>query len=448
MRVDFGLSSYERGQGDMPELPVVNLYAEEAPTEQAGIVLQSRPGLSDRAANMGGGPVDCLFKRDLILDGALFGVSNSTLYEGAAALGAVDGAGPFSIAGYEGDLFVAGGAGLWNYNGTSVTEISFPDSQNVLKVVVGASRVLCITEASGAFYWSDSLETNIDALDFATAENQPDRLLDILFHNDAAILFGAETVEPWPNTSDSDLPFQPLEQGIVQKGVRATGCASLIGNTFAWVTNDNQIWLADGSVISNPGLEAKIAASATCRLFSFILGGNEFLALRIDGETHAWPLRTRLWNELQSYGQSNFIPQCFAGGVFGSAIDGRTLEWADTHLDLGGVLERRFRAGFWATAATLVGNLILRCNVGQTTYLSGDYVNPAVEMRISLDHGQTWGSWRSQTLGIQGDYTRSVLWRMVGQVRRWKAFLAEFRVTAPIDWRISDVLVNEPYGGR
>jgi len=57
MRLQFGLTAQERARGDLPELPVINMFAEEAPTEETGIVLQSRPGLLDRVEDMGAGPV-------------------------------------------------------------------------------------------------------------------------------------------------------------------------------------------------------------------------------------------------------------------------------------------------------------------------------------------------------------------------------------------------------
>jgi hypothetical protein len=452
--LQFGLSSYERGRGDMPELPVINLFAEEAPTESGGVVLQSRPGLEDRSADMGSGPTDCLFQRDLVLDSALFGVAfdngiDASLYEGATRIGTLDGPGPFSMAGYETVLFAAGGARLWTYDGTTLASVSFPDSADVLKVIVGASRAICLRADTGKFYWSDSLESDIEALDFATAENQPDRTLDCLFLDDFLILFGKETIEFWSNTSVDALPFQPLEGRVIEKGIRATGCAAVIGPTFAWVTNEHQVCLGDETtIISKPGLEEKIEASAECRLFTFPLGGIEFLALRIDDETHVWSQRSQLWSEFQSYGEDNWLAHCFAGGAFGSAIDGRTAEWSSGHEDFGGVLERRFRAGFWGVASVFVANLLLRCNVGQTPYLSGDYTTPSVEMRVSWDNGRTWGNWRSASLGEQGGYGVTPVWRALGMMRRWKAFLAEFRVTAPVDWRVSAALLNEPYGGR
>lgn len=447
--IQFGLSSYQRARGDLPELPVINLFAEEAPTEETGVVLQSRPGLDDRGADMGAGPVRQLFQRDLVLDTALFGVSGSTFYSGATSIGSIDGAGPVSIAGYQTNVFVAAGAGLWGYDGTTFAEIALPDNFDAVKVIVAASRIIVIRKDTGKFYWSDSLEDDIESLDFATAESQPDRGLDVLFIDDTLVLFGAETVEFWPNTAGADLPFQPLEGRVIEKGIKATGCAVGIGSTFAWVTNGNQVCLGDeNTIISNPGLEERIEASSACGLWTFTLGGIEFIALRIDGETHVWSIRSRLWSEFASYGADNWIPQCFAGGVFGSSLDGKTLAWSTGHTDLGGVLERRFRAGMPINAGGFtIGNVQVRCNVGQTPYLTGDYVDPKAEMRLSRDAGQTFGTWRAAMLGAQGNYRRRVQWRACGMASQ-PAFLAEFRVTDPIDWRVSDALVNEPYGGR
>jgi len=100
MRLAFGTSSNERTRGDMPELPVVNMFAEAATTEETGVVLQSRPGLVDRVVDMGAGPVQALFKGDGVLDSALYGVSGGSLYREGVLIGLVDGSGPFSMAGF------------------------------------------------------------------------------------------------------------------------------------------------------------------------------------------------------------------------------------------------------------------------------------------------------------------------------------------------------------
>lgn len=447
MKIQFGLSSYKRGRGGLPELPVINMFAEEAPTEEGQVALQSRPGLSDRSASMGAGPVRQLFQRDLVLSSALFGVAGQTLYRDTTALGSIDGTGHTSMAGYETDLFVTRGKGLWRWNGTALTQVAFPDSADVTACTIGGSRLVAIRKDTGKFYWSTALGTTIGALDFATAENAPDRALDLLFIDDILLVFGKETVEFWPNTGDADLPFQPLEGRVIEKGIKATGCATAIGSSFAWVTNENTVCLGDeNNVISNEGLQKRIAESETCRLFTFLIDGVEFLALRLDTETQVWSSRSKLWSEFTSYGETNWLPQCYAGGAFG-LTDGRTAEWGGAD-DFGGVVERRFRGGFPINGGGLpIANVGLRCNVGQTTYLSGTYADPSVEMRLSRDAGRTFGEWRSASLGAQGEYRTKVQWRACGMASQ-PGFVAEWRVTAPIDFRVSGAFINEVYGGR
>jgi hypothetical protein len=447
-RLQFGLDAFERARGDLPELPVINMFAEAVPTEETGVVLQSRPGLQDRAASMGAGPVQAVIKEDGLLGGALFGVSDGKLFQGTTALDSVTGDGPFSMDGYEDRLFVNGGEVIHVWNGSAMSAVSFPDGADVSKVLVGASRLIAIRKDTETYYWSDVLSSTVGPLSFASAESQPDRLLDALFIDDILVLFGASTVEFHPNTQDALLPFVPLEGRAFERGIKATGCAVKIGATFAWVTDINQVCMSDpDNIISRPGLEALIEESTSTRLWTFVLEGTEFLALRIDAGTWVYSMRSRMWSRMESYGQSNWIPQCFSGGVFGSSIDGRTMAWGAAHLDLGGVLERRIRAGLPITSTgMMVSNTILRTNAGQAPFLTGTYASPVVEMRRSMDLGQTWGNWRQASLGAQGKYRNQAQWTVCGKAGQ-PGWLAEFRVTDPVPFRVSGVFINEPLGG-
>lgn len=444
-RMPFSINAFRRDRGSLPQLPVVNMFAEPAPTEETGVALQSRPGLVD-VRTYGLSPIECLFRKDGVLGGTLFATDGLSLYS-ASVIGAVNGSGPFSMDGYASSVFVAGGADLWEYNGTTLTKVTFPDGAHVIKVLVAASRVITLRSDTQKFYWSNVLSDTIGGLSFASAESQPDQLRDALFIDDILILFGAETVEFWPSTTDAELPFQPLEGRVLERGIRATGCVSRFNSTFAWVTNTNQVCVTDTeTVISDAGLEALLEASETASLWSFTLEGTEFLALRMDAATWVYSARSGNWAEFKTEGQENWIAQCFGGGVFGSAIDGRTFAWGEGHTDHGGTLERRFRAGVAINAGVLtIDNIILRGNPGHTSFLVGDYVSPAVEMRRSLDGGMTWGKWRRITLGEQGKYRQRLQWTGCGMAGH-PGFLAEFRITDPVDFRASGVVYNETIG--
>lgn len=454
--IPFATSSYERGEGDLPPLPLRNMYAEEAPTEQRGIVLQSRPGLADRGADMGAGPVQQLFKRDGVLGSQLFGVSGGRLYQDTTDIGAIDGEGFCSIAGNEIGIMATAGAGLWFYNGSTLSQVSFPDSADVAHVSVGGARYWMVRKDTGKVYWTDPLEADVEALDFATAETLPDRTLQTLWIDGSLVIFGAESVELWQQTGNAELPIRPLINMVYEKGLKATGCAAAIGSSFAWVTNENNVCLQNESnIISNVGLQERIAASSECRLFTFTIDGVEFLALRMafsdgTGETQVWSLRSGQWSEFDTYGQTNWAAQCFAGGVFGSAVDGKTLGWsgrADAYA-ANGILERLLTGGMRPAQPLSISNLALLANPGNTSYLTGEYANPKVELRVSRDEGKTWSDWADTTLGAQGEYRTEIMWRALGMTPRRRGWMCQIRVADPVDFRVSDLQVNAGYGGR
>lgn len=441
----FGTSAYDRERGNFPQIPVVNLVAEDTPTEQHTALI-SRPGLQNSGVTMGTGPVKALFQIDGVLNKGLFGISNGRLYSSGTDLGPIDGTGPAYLAGYADRVFANSGGSVWVYDGTSLGSVAMPGSFSVSSLCVGADRLIVVDAGTGRFYWSDPLTSTVQALNFATAENSPDNLRQCLFLGDQLILFGAKTVEFWPVNSNANLPFQPLVGRTFQVGIRDNGCATLWNGTFAWITDQNQICVTDiNNIASNPGLNAKIEASTTAKLWTFVLDSNEFLACTIDNETWVLNPRTTQWSTFESFGHSNWVPGCYAAGYFGSSVDGNLIQWSNDYQDFGGTLERRFRAGMPTDAGTTqLFNVILRANPGHTPFLSGTYSNPTVELRTSKDNGETWSNWKPRSLGENGRYRQSIMWRSLGYFGPPSVFV-EIRVTDPVPFRVSNVVANESY---
>jgi hypothetical protein len=421
------------------------MVVEEVPTEQSP-VLQSRFGMEDEGTTLGTGPVKALYQVDGVIDGAQFAVSGSKFYADGIELGTIDGSGEASIAGFESFIFAAAGAGLWGWNGVTLAEVTLPDNFDALRICVGASRLLVIKKTTGRFYWSDVLSSTVDALSFATAENTPDKLLDCLYVGDVAVLFGAETVEFWQVSTDPDLPFLPIVGRVFQKGIKATGCASHFQGSFAWVTNRNQICVGSlDQVITTPDIDAKIEASTVVRLWSFYMGNDEFLALTLDSETLVFSSRSSQWSEFQTLDE-NWRPRCFGGGLFGSSIDGKLIQWSDDYYDHEGNLTRILTAGIAIPAQVLnVFNLIVRTNSGRTPILEGYGYDPMIELRTSKDGGFTYGSWKEIAFGENGQYRKNIMWRSLGSFGR-PGFVCQVRVTRPVPFRVSGVYINEPYG--
>lgn len=456
MELLYGKSAYERTEGDLPELPLVNMWVED--TRSDGVVLLSRPGLQT-SYTYGAASIDALLKRAGLFAEAIFAVSGTTVYKAGVSLGSITGTGAVSLA-YTGDdadaddqLLIARGAGLWRYVTAGLSAVTFPGSLNIIKVVYLSGYFIAVPENSQRFHFSAVLDGSVfDALDFATAEKEPDQIRDVVVLNDMLVLLGARTTEFWQITGDSVLPFVPITGRVIDRGIHSTGCAQNIDNTVFWIGEDNIVYrLGDAGIplaISDQGIEERITESTTAQLWQFEYQGNKFLCVRLDAGTWAHNIRTGQWSEFKSYGKANWLPRCGDAGLFGSSEAGGVLSFAASYDDFGSVHERRFRAGTPLNGGAVgIDNLRIRSNVGQTSYLTGDYADPVVEMRQSRDAGQTWGNWKSRKMGAQGKYKKRVEWRALGKFREPGA-LFEFRVTDPIPWRLSSVAVNEPTGGR
>lgn len=443
----YGVSTTERRRGDFPPLPVVNMLAEQVPSEP-GVALQSRPGLESVGITWGSGPIRGIYTADGVLNNGLFGVSDSSLYQTSGLIGAIDGTGPVSFAGYEDYVFVNAGAKIWGYDGGTFLDITFPDDADVIKIVVGASRLIAVRKDTGKFYWTDPLDVAIDALSFATAEESPDTLKDALYLGDKLILFGAETIEFWPASTDADLPFTPLPGATLPIGVKDTGLATLFNRTFAWITNYNEVCIANpDNIVSEPELQVRIREATELALWTFYVDDNEYLAIRLDDETWVYGARTGTWSKFTS-GSDNWLPQCYDGGKFGSSVDGSLLQWSDDSItDLGDNYEKRFRAWIPLTSGVInLANIILRTNPGNTAFLTGAYADPVIELRTSEDGGHEWKPWKQRSLGLQGQYRLRIVWSSMGQFS-YPGVLIEIRVTDPVQLRVSGMVYNEPFGG-
>jgi hypothetical protein len=447
MELIYGVSHFERERGAYPSLVLINLVAEPIETA-AGVTLQSRPGLAYTGDTHGTGPIRALYKSDGAIDGDLFSVSGNEAFEDGALIGTIDGTGPARIDGFEEFVFFNAGETIFSYDGTDFDPVSFPDDKDVLSIAVGQSRLVAIEKDSGVFYWSNVLENVVDPLSFATAENAPDHLLDLLYLADRLILFGSETVETWQPTGDQDLPFSPVIGMTFQRGIKNTGACTRIKDTFAWVTEINQVCLGSPeNVISNPDLSTRIAREENVLLWQFDFEGTEFLCVRLTNNTYVYNMTTGLWSEFTSYGESNWLPSCYEDGVFGTTKDGQLCEWTlNSYSDFDGELERRFRAWLPITEGTFSLKAIhLRTVPGQTPFITGPVANPTVELRTSKDGGFEWGSWLPRGTGLQGQYRQSVRWNGLGSFA-FPGALIEFRMTDPAPFTVSGVYANQTVG--
>lgn len=452
--VAFGTGAYLRSNGNLPPLNLINMYVEKADTSEKQIALLSRNGLGLLATN-GAGPINGLFSKKGTLSGDVFSISGTTLYRGTTSLGSVSacGTGVASWAGGYGEVLFTRGSDLMRYNGTAISTPAFPDTADVRAVdFIGSLFVAVRADTSAKFYWSAPLDgSSWNALDFATAEREPDSLLDIKALGDNIWLFGQQTVEAWVHNGAADVPFNRLENVAFDKGIHSTGAVTRADNSLIFVAHNCAVYrVSDVPVlISDSWLTEKIADSTTVRLFTYWIDDHEMVAVRLDTSTFVYDCKTQEWHENQSSG-GQWIA---AHGVmvdklayFGHQTTGELMGF-DEWDDMGVELERRGTFAAPLDGPMSIDSLRIWANAGHTPLLSGQGSDPTIEIRLSDDAGNTFDDWDGDSFGAQGEYRQVPEWRALGMFD-FPGFVGEFRVTDPVPCRISAIKINDGGGGR
>lgn len=458
MDLVIGRGAFDRERGAFIPWRQENILLEPTKTDPDQFNLLSRPPLASYYT-WGSGPVHGVFQRAGLFSGDVFAVIGTTLYRNGVSKGTINGSGPVSWAGGNGELVLTRGQTAYSYNGTgNAAAIAFPDSANVRAVNWMARRFVYVRASSGRFYWSDLDDgRTIDGLSFATAEGEPDQLLDIKREGDGWWLLGVSTGEFWVLTGDPDLPWTKVAQRYLSVGVQDTGCAEEIGGIVYFIASDGTVQRTAqaGERVSDNGLEEKIRQSTTGSTFWFQYEGKAILCLRLDSGTYGLDISLNHQPvTFSTMGRTLWAPKCAINVgsevLFGDDTDHIIWIFDDSSTtDCGGSEFRRtFSAGMPLDVRPQpIGNIIVSGNNGAAQVETGEAADPILEMRYSRDGGRTFSEWRAARWGQMGQYLRRARYGSCGMFHP-PGFLAEFRMLACSPLRIDSVKANEPLSGR
>lgn len=146
------------------------------------------------------------------------------------------------------------GAGVHNLHG-----IEMPDGVAAQAVAPLGGHILVSVANSGRFYWVLPGEVTIDGLSFATAESQPDNIVDLLSVGDTVWILGESSTEAWYATGDLTTPFAPTQGRVYARGI-IEGTAVRIKDQVILVGNDGIVYSVGGGIsrVSHHGIEERI----------------------------------------------------------------------------------------------------------------------------------------------------------------------------------------------
>lgn len=377
-------------------------------------------------------------------------VAGTSVYKNGALLAgdAISGTGMVSMAANSTQVVIVAGNGY--VVTATVAQITDPDWRTA-DTVTYLNGVFVFNARDTGEAFSSAIEdaTNLDALDFATAESAPDNLVGVYSEGDRLVMAGTETTEFWYYDGGPQFPFSRIPGSTVQVGIKSPHGVTFIDNTFFFLGDDVGCYRM-GQVPQRqdtPSIADRIRGYTNTEnaiVSSYTRNGHVFIIFHFDQGTHVYDVYSRKWHERISYKKANwryrFVYQAgatvYAGDEDGNVV---TLE-EDVYDENGAILPCEFitpeiiNNQEWMYFKKL--QLIAEMGVGLTT---GQGSDPQIMMQYSDNGGKNWSSelWRS--LGPIGEYNYRALWNRLGR-SRGRRF--RFKITDPVKRAFIGLMAN------
>ena len=451
MRYSLIGGAYRGRSYDMDAQECYNAFVEVDPKERMKpVALVRRPGLTVYKAITAGEGRGAHYH---VAASRRFAVIGNTLYEFTSSSstnrgtlstnsGFVSMADNGSTPGGGNQLMLVDGADGYIFNLSTntlsvISDADFPDAPQTVTFQDG--YFIVNAGDTGRFYISDSYDgTAWNALDFATAEGDPDVLVAVKSDRRELWLIGKRSAEIWYNSGNADFPFERFQGGFFEMGCAAKASVAKFDNSMVWLSSNSRgarqfVRAVEGgaTVISTPGMAwqmAQYTAVEDARAFAFELEGHEFYICSFPTANVTWVYDAVSkewfkWSYYESGAHTQFrgAHYLFDGtncivldhtngntytlstSVYADNSDTMMFERIGTHLYFEG---RRVQVQEF--------ELLMEGGLGLTT---GQGSDPQALLAWSKDGGHTYGADMYRSLGAIGQYKSRAVWRKIGSAR-------------------------------
>lgn len=276
---------------------------------------------------------------------------------------------------------------------------------------------------TGQFFISKLYSTEIDPIDWATAEAAPDDTVGVIVATRQLWLLGERSTEVWYDSGDPDFPFTRISGAVSDIGCANHQTIAKIRTSILFVGNDNKVYQTNGYTpvpISTPAIELKLidADRSTLTAFTYTENGHWFYVLTMDnGTTMVYDPDTAQWHTRGS----GLLGKWIINGAINVNATGRPIGFSETefhNISIDTLTENGARIRREAVTIPVnktvnrirVHEVQLDMEVGQTT-------EGSVILQVSKDSGATWGNEARASTGPLGERRTRVRWLRLGQAR-------------------------------
>ena len=437
---------------------MVNLFPEAVPEggKEPGF-LNRAPGLR-HLATIGVGPIRGLWA----FGSYMYVVSGTSMYKVDTAytstlLGTIPGAGPVSMSDNGTQLMVAANPDGFIYNASTNVFAQITDADYPGAVTVGyLDGYFVFNEPDSQRIWVTSLldGTQVDPLDFASAEGSPDGLVACMVDHREAWLFGANSVEVWYDAGLADFPLQRIQGAFNEIGCAAPYSVAKLDNGLFWLGSDARgkgiVYRANGYTgqrISTHAVEWQIQQYTDISDavgYTYQQEGHAFYVLNfpLANTTWVYDVATQTWHERASFAdgalnrhRGNCQVQFNGETIVGDYQDGRIYAFDMEVYTDDDAIQKWIRS--WRALPTGQNNLKrtahhslqidLETGVGDSTT-----EDPQIMLRWSDDGGHTWSSEHWMSIGRIGEYYRRAIRRRLGMTQKLRDRVYEISGSDPV----------------
>lgn len=368
------------------------------------------------------------------VEGRWFVVAGPTLYEIVAGAGVVRGA----LASSTGDVAMS-------HNNNQLTIVDGPNgyvyslAANALAPIVSAGwrgsnsigfidgYTILVAPDTDQFYITKIDDSSVlDALDFSSADAQPDNVVLCLVLHRELVLMGIYTTEIWVNSGGAMFPFQRYNSAQIDVGCVGRGAAIVAGDSIFWIgqtrTGAGIVYQMVGhapqrkSTRAMEQLLAKSTDLSQASMWTYQVDGHEFIGINAPGlsTTLVYDVAMQQWHERADWADGwaplRATSVCYVNGDQYAGDAAGNLYRIDPAVHTYGadplVRERTWPHMIKPSMEPITfRGLELACSTGY----GGN-----VTLEISNDGGMTFGPKLARSLGAVGRWMQKVRWMMLG----------------------------------
>jgi len=349
-------------------------------------------------------------------------------------------------------IAIVDGSEIYTYNTSTTTFAAVsdgdrPTSPNTCTFQGG--RIITDEDATGQFKGGDAYDpTSWEALNFATAESNPDDLIRVINYRGVLALFGDYSTEFWQLVGGAGFPYAKIQSADVEYGLAARWSVARMAGTYAFLAKnrEGEVFLAALSGynapqrLSNHEFENEInnysnVADATG--FGYMLDGHPMYQINFPSEGKSWlyDASTKYLSELRFGANArhraeigiDFLNQF----IVADYSDGKLYKIDNTvYTDNGNAIHTilRGRHIFKDKKKMRIDRIEVGIEAG-VGLATGQGSDPVMGLRLSKDGGHTFGTQIFATMGKIGEYLSRAIFRSLGSGRD---IVPEITVTDPV----------------